>query len=580
MLNKKMNMQHPNSMPKPFQTSLLQGRPVRLCAGAALLFLQGCAASSYVPVAYSQPVQVSTYVPPVYVAPAPVLTPAPVVVAPMFNAAQLDQLIGPIALYPDPLLAQLLPAATYPLDIVRAAQLVRGGPTEEQINAQNWDASVKAIAHYPSVLEYMDTNLEWTQQLGQAFVSQPEDVMQSVQRLRTQATAMGNLVTTPQQQVVIDDQGEVGVQYIRIVPAVAEVVYVPVYQPQVVYCEPASFITFGIGFHVGSWLDMDCDWRHRCVYRPSWTWNHWHNHHHIVHNRISYRDRHDNDRYDRHERPSNQWHRDSSRPTHLPGRESQWADRNDRDRDSRGGLDAPRSDRVVGGVTPDAGRGNSGFDRSDWPSQRNTNLDSFRGAPSADQAPTRPNVPALRTAEPVSRPNVPSARPSTPSRPTISPPSRPDNSAQPPSRPPTPQARPNVSAPPSRPAIQAPAPSRPSTPAASPAPSRPSIQTAPAPSRPSTPPAASPAPSRPSTPPPAARPAPQSPPRAAAPAPSRPSTPAPSRPSTPAPSRPQAQPAPPSRPPTPAPAAAPRPSQPAASPSSPPSRPDVPKNPK
>lgn len=570
-----MNMQHPNSMPKPFQASYFHRRPARLCAAAALLFLQGCAAS-YVPVAYSRPVQVSTYVPPVYVAPAPVAAPAPVELAPMFSAAQIDQLVGPIALYPDPLLAQLLPAATYPLDIVRAAQLVRGTPTEEQINAQNWDASVKAIAHYPSVLEYMDTNLEWTQQLGQAFVTQPEDVMQSVQRLRTQATAMGNLISTPQQQVVVDDQGEVGIQYIRIIPAVAEIVYVPVYQPQVVYCQPASFITFGIGFHMGSWLNMDCDWRHRCVYRPTWTWNHWHNHHHIVHNRIAYRDRHDNDRHDsrdHHDRPSNQWHRDSSRPLHLPGRESQWADRNDRDRDSRGGSPSPRANRVVGSVTPDAGRGNSGSGESSWPSQRNTNLDSFRGAPSADQAPTRPNVPSIRPSGPVSRPDVPSARPNTPSRPTISPPSRPDTSAQAPTRPPTPQARPNISTAPNRPAVQGPAPSRPSTPAASrPAPSRPSIQTTPAPSRPSAPPAASPAPSRPSTPPPAARPAPQTPPRAA--------TPAPSRPSTPAPSRPQAQPSPPSRPPTPAPSAAPRPSQPAASPSAPPSRPNVPKNPR
>src|SRR5438105_2993075 len=101
-----------------------------------------------------------------------------------FTSSQLEQLTGAIALYPDPLVAQVLPACTYPLDIVKAARLVRSGATAAQIDQQDWDPSVKAVAHYPGVLELLDNNLEWTQQLGQAFLAQPDDVMQAIQRLR------------------------------------------------------------------------------------------------------------------------------------------------------------------------------------------------------------------------------------------------------------------------------------------------------------------------------------------------------------------------------------------------------------
>ena len=291
-------------------TQLLNSRPAAICAIAALLFLQGCAAG-YVPVESSTP----RYISPVAYRPVPL--PGYVVVQPqqpvqIYTSEQLDQLAGPVALYPDPLLAQLLPASTYPLDIVRAAQLVRASPTEDQINAQDWDASVKAIAHYPAVLQYMDANLEWTQQLGQAFIAQPDDLMQSVQRLRQQASNLGNLITTPEQQVVIEQS------YVRIIPAQPEIIYIPVYQPQVVYYQPASFITFGIGCHLGSWLDLDCDWNQHCVYRPGWTWNHWHHHNiHIEHHHVTHFERHD---YRHGERPSSEWHRDSSRPQRAPAR--------------------------------------------------------------------------------------------------------------------------------------------------------------------------------------------------------------------------------------------------------------------
>src|ERR1039457_1023416 len=128
---------------------------------------------------------------------------------------QLDQLLGPIALYPDPLIAQILLADRY----------VSGGGDPNQIDQQPWDPSVQALARYPDVLKWMDDNLNWTTDLGQAFLNQQQEVMESIQRLRTSANDIGNLQSTPQQQA-INDGG-----YIEIVPANPQVIYVPVYQP-------------------------------------------------------------------------------------------------------------------------------------------------------------------------------------------------------------------------------------------------------------------------------------------------------------------------------------------------------------
>jgi hypothetical protein len=173
--------------------------------------------------------------------------------------AQLDQLLGPIALYPDPLIAQILPASTVPTQIVLADRYVSGGGDPNQIDQQPWDASVQALARYPNVLKWMDDNLNWTTDLGQAFLNQQQDVMGSIQRLRTSANNLGNLQSTPQQQVV-NDGGN-----IEIVPADPQVIYVPVYQPDQVYYQTdygSPFISFGIGFPIGLWLDCDFDWGH------------------------------------------------------------------------------------------------------------------------------------------------------------------------------------------------------------------------------------------------------------------------------------------------------------------------------
>ena len=172
-------------------------------------------------------------------------------------AAQLDQLLGPIALYPDPLIAEILPASTLPTQIVLADRYITGGGDPSLIAQQPWDASVQAVARYPSVLKWMDDNLNWTTQTGQAFLNQQPDVMNAIQRLRTTASKLGNLQSSPQQQVITDGSD------IEIVPADPQVIYVPVYQPDQVYYDTAygpPFITFGIGWPFGIWMDYDCNW--------------------------------------------------------------------------------------------------------------------------------------------------------------------------------------------------------------------------------------------------------------------------------------------------------------------------------
>ncbi len=154
-----------------------------------------------------------------------------------FTPEQLDALLAPIALYPDNLLTQTLMAAAYPTEIVEASRwldqpgnkALSGDQLAQALDAQNWDPSVKATVAVPQVLATMNANLEWTQQLGYAFDTQQPDVLASVQRLRQQAQAANQLQST-QQQVVTADQGTIIIQ-----PAQPNVVYVPVYNPTVVY---------------------------------------------------------------------------------------------------------------------------------------------------------------------------------------------------------------------------------------------------------------------------------------------------------------------------------------------------------
>ncbi len=190
---------------------------------------------------------------------------------PKLNAEELSQLLAPIALYPDALIAVILPASTVPSDIVLGARFIQQNPSEALIESQPWDDSVKSLSRYPEVLTWMDENLQWTAAVGEAFVEQPADVMNVIQGLREQARAAGNLKDTPEQKVVVVEE------VIRIVPADPEIIYVPQYDPQVVYVQsydPAPLLTFGVGFAVGAWLNYDFDWNQRCLYRGNWRgWN-------------------------------------------------------------------------------------------------------------------------------------------------------------------------------------------------------------------------------------------------------------------------------------------------------------------
>ncbi|MBK7414760.1 MAG: DUF3300 domain-containing protein, partial [Dechloromonas sp.] len=157
-----------------------------------------------------------------------------------FSQQELDQLMAPIALYPDALLALgILMAATYPLEVVEAARWVKANPKvtgkalEDAMAKQSWDPSVKSLTSVPQVLAQMNDKLDWTQKLGDAFLAQQGDVMDTVQMLRAKADATGNLKTTEQQVVKTETQGS---QTIYVVESPKpEVVYVPTYNPSVVY---------------------------------------------------------------------------------------------------------------------------------------------------------------------------------------------------------------------------------------------------------------------------------------------------------------------------------------------------------
>jgi uncharacterized membrane protein YgcG len=214
----------------------------------------------------------------------PALAPQPAPETP----EQLQQLVAPIALYPDALVAQILAAATYPEQVVEADRWLQqhtglqGAQLAQGVDQQPWDPSVKALTQFPSVLANMDKNLSWTSALGDAYINQLQDVMQAIQVMRQRAQQAGNLQSTSQQQVT--QQG----QTIVIEPANPQVVYVPQYDPWVVYGAPVIAwpgwvwypglyvpgpgIVFGVGVGVGlfagfgwGWHHWGADWHHHTV---------------------------------------------------------------------------------------------------------------------------------------------------------------------------------------------------------------------------------------------------------------------------------------------------------------------------
>ena len=192
----------------------------------------------------------------------------------LFTDQELDALLAPIAIYPDPLLAEILPASTYPEEVADAAAWLKSGGDPSGIDEKNWDEPVRAVAHYPNILFMMSGDLDWTADLGDAFLNQPEEVTRSIQRLRWRAKAVGNLVSNNEQTVVIEGE------YIQIIPAQPQYIYVPQYDPAVVYVQRpavgiAPFITFGFGLAIGGWLSMDFDWYNYHVIYHGWNRHGW-----------------------------------------------------------------------------------------------------------------------------------------------------------------------------------------------------------------------------------------------------------------------------------------------------------------
>jgi uncharacterized membrane protein YgcG len=209
---------------------------------------------------------------------------------------QLQQLVAPIALYPDSLVAQILAASTFPEQVVQADRWVQAHPDlkgdalGQAVDQQPWDPSVKALAAFPSVLGNMDKNLSWTSSLGDAYYNQEQDVMDAIQVMRQKAEQAGNLKNTPQQTVTT--QGSTVV----IQPADPQIVYVPAYNPWLVYGGPIGpwpgwypypgiwwggpYLSFGIGFGIGFYGGYGWGWGH-------WGFD-WHNHYAIYNNNRYY----------------------------------------------------------------------------------------------------------------------------------------------------------------------------------------------------------------------------------------------------------------------------------------------------
>lgn len=319
-------------------------------------------------------------------------------VAKTFSQQTLDQLLAPIALYPDPLLAQILMASTYPLEVVQAARWVKANPKvsgqalEEAMAGQAWDPAVKAMTAVPQVLEQMNENLDWTQKLGDAFLAQKQEVMATVQSLRAKAHAEGNLKSSAQQTVKTETQGSQTVYIVE--PAKTEVVYVPTYNPTVVYGSwwypappytmyPPAYVyppgvAFATGIIVGAAIWGNCRWgwgnndvdidinRYNNFNRTNVSNRNWN--HNVDHRRgVAYSDKRVAQQYNRGTRPQNTQGRNDFRGYGDTGARPGTSDRSNR------GMGA--GDRPAAGTREAGGR-----DGPDGRSQRPSS------APTANRA--------------------------------------------------------------------------------------------------------------------------------------------------------------------------------------------------
>jgi hypothetical protein len=269
----------------------------------------------------------------VLIAPLPVLAQnAPS--GPEPSPAELQQMVAPIALYPDALVAQILAASTYPTQVVEANRwlrnnsALRGDQLAAAASEQPWDPSVKALTAFPSVLDNMDKNLSWTSALGDAYYNAPQDVLNAIQVLRRQAQQAGTLRTTSQQRVVVEGSTVI------IEPANPQVVYVPAYNPTTAYGAPVAaypgysgadlaltgVLAFGAGVLVGSLVSSD-----------GWGWNHWNTDWHggnVVYNKNVYVS--NTNVYQRNSGWNGNWNRGGYRNTtvNVQNRENNFENRN------------------------------------------------------------------------------------------------------------------------------------------------------------------------------------------------------------------------------------------------------------
>jgi len=203
-----------------------------------------------------------------------------------FKPQELEQIVAPIALYPDPLVAHIMMASTYPLEVIQAARFAKAHPNlrdddlNEELKKYDWDNSVKSLVKFPQVLEMMDSQLEWMQKLGAAVLAQQKETMDAVQRLRARARKAGNLKSTQEQKVIVESAPTPTDQtIIKIEPENPEIIYVPAYDPIVIYGPwpypayppyyyytpyyPVGYATmwFGFGMMVGGSIWGGCNWR-------------------------------------------------------------------------------------------------------------------------------------------------------------------------------------------------------------------------------------------------------------------------------------------------------------------------------
>jgi uncharacterized protein DUF3300 len=232
-----------------------------LCSSLVLGFLQGGCAT--------QAAQTDTQ------SAAPEPLPAPL---PQQSTQDLEQLVAPIALYPDPLVAQILAGATHPTEIVEADRWLQQNPDLKgealatAVDAQSWDASVKALTQFPGLIGMMDKNLSWTSSLGEAYVNGQQNILDAIQTMRQRAQQAGNLNSTSQESVTTAENT------IAIEPTDPQVVYVPEYDPWIVYGDPLADypdwigvpgfyydgpgIGFGLGIGIGLYGGFGWGWHH------------------------------------------------------------------------------------------------------------------------------------------------------------------------------------------------------------------------------------------------------------------------------------------------------------------------------